>query len=96
MRLVQPLDFSRQPLGPAQAAVDAVGAGPGELVITISSYEASLPFDVEMLAVDLAIIGIVDHIDGAGVPSWHKSGRGGGSGGRAMPTGTGTGKHADL
>jgi microcompartment protein CcmK/EutM len=72
MRLVQPLDFARRPQGQIQAAVDAVGAGPGELVITISSYEASLPFDVGMLAVDLAIIGIVDRIDGATLPRWHK------------------------
>lgn len=72
MRLVQPLDFSRQPLGSPEAAVDAIGAGPGELVLIVSSYEASLPFDREMLAVDLAIVGIVDRIDGAQLPAWRK------------------------
>ncbi len=72
MRIVQPLDFERNPIGAPEAAVDAVGAGADELVITVSSREASLPFDVELLPVDLAIVGIVDRIDGDFAPPWRK------------------------
>jgi len=72
MRIVQPLDFDRNPIGTAEAAVDSVGAGPGELEITVSSREASLPFDVELLPVDLAIVGIVDRIDQQGARHWRK------------------------
>ncbi|MAE70508.1 MAG: ethanolamine utilization protein EutN [Gemmatimonadetes bacterium] len=72
MRIVQPLDFERNPIGAPEAAVDAVGAGPDELVITVGSREASLPFDVALLPVDLAIVGIVDRIDGDFAPPWRK------------------------
>lgn len=72
MRILQPLDFERNPQGDAVVATDSVGAGAGELVLTVSAREATLPFDPPLLPVDLAIVGIVDSIDLHGVVTWRK------------------------
>ena len=44
--------------------VDAVGAGPGEWVITVGGSSARLTATTQDAATDHTIIGIVDRIDG--------------------------------
>jgi ethanolamine utilization protein EutN len=60
--LVQPLDEDRAPRGPAEAAVDTVGAGPGDLVYLVGSREAALACDPTFVPVDAAIVGIIDDL----------------------------------
>jgi len=63
IQMLQPLNARREPAGDPFAAVDTVGAGPGETVLYISSREANIPLPVEMAPVDASIVGIVDRID---------------------------------
>ena len=61
--LIQPLDHHQQPRGRPIVAVDAVQAGPGDLVHTASSREAALALDPWFVPVDSAIVGIVDQVN---------------------------------
>ena len=63
IQFIQPLNAERRPVGDPVAAVDTVGAGPGETVLYITSREATIPLPVEMAPVDASIVGIVDRID---------------------------------
>ena len=63
IQFIQPLNADRRPVGDPVAAVDTVGAGPGETVLYITSREATIPLPVEMAPVDASIVGIVDRID---------------------------------
>ena len=63
LQFIQPLSADRLPVGDPIAAVDTVGAGPGETILYISAREATIPLPVEMAPVDASIIGIVDRID---------------------------------
>lgn len=58
--IVQTLDADLQPKGNPQIALDAVGAGVGELVFWCRGKEASFPFKREDTPTDCTIIGIVD------------------------------------
>lgn len=58
--LVQTLDADLKPKGKPQIALDAVGAGVGELVFWCRGKEASFPFKREDTPTDCTIIGIVD------------------------------------
>lgn len=58
--IVQTLDADLQPKGNPQVALDAVGAGVGELVFWCRGKEASFPFKREDTPTDCTIIGIVD------------------------------------
>ena len=60
--LVQPLDHQRQPVGPAEVAVDTVSASPQTLVYLVGSREAALACDPWFVPVDSAIVGIVDEV----------------------------------
>lgn len=60
--LVQPLDDALEPVGPPQAAVDTVQAGPDDLVYLVGSREAALALAPSFVPVDAAVIGIVDHV----------------------------------
>lgn len=60
--VIQPLDHHQEPVGRPVVAVDAVQAGPGDLVHTASSREAALALDPWFVPVDSAIVGIVDHV----------------------------------
>lgn len=64
--LVQPLDEDHRPLGPKQVAVDTVRAGPGDFVFLAGSREASLALDPSFVAVDAAVVGIIDDYQRAG------------------------------
>ncbi len=61
--VVQPLHHDLTPKGTAVVAVDAVQAGPGEVVFLVSSREASQALPEPFVPVDAAIVGIVDTVD---------------------------------
>jgi ethanolamine utilization protein EutN len=58
--VIQSLDGSLQPQGVPLVALDAIGAGVGELVFWCRGKEASFPFKREDTPTDCTIIGIVD------------------------------------
>jgi ethanolamine utilization protein EutN len=58
--IVQTLDADLKPTGKPQIALDAIGAGVGELVFWCRGKEASFPFKRENTPTDCTIIGIVD------------------------------------
>ena len=58
--VVQTLNAQLQPQGPPLVALDAIGAGIGELVFWCRGKEASFPFRREDTPTDCTIVGIVD------------------------------------
>jgi microcompartment protein CcmK/EutM len=58
--VVQTLDKDLKSTGKPMIAVDAVGAGVGELVFWCRGKEASFPFKREDTPTDCTIVGIVD------------------------------------
>jgi microcompartment protein CcmK/EutM len=58
--IVQTLTADLKPKGNPQIALDAVGAGVGELVFWCRGKEASFPFKRDSTPTDCTIIGIVD------------------------------------
>ena len=58
--VIQSLDKNLAPQGKPMVAVDAAGAGVGELVFWCRGKEASFPFKREDTPTDCTIIGIVD------------------------------------
>ena len=69
--LTQPVDRAGQPVGVSQLAVDAVGAGVGELVlIVLEGRAAGAALGRRAAPVDAAIVGIVDPGSGFRVPGF--------------------------
>jgi microcompartment protein CcmK/EutM len=67
--VVQSLDARLEPQGAPLVALDAIGAGEGELVVWCRGKEASFPFRREDTPTDCTIIAIVDsdaHVTGRG------------------------------
>ena len=60
--IVQTLNWKLEPSGKPMVAVDAVGAGIGELVFWCRGKEASFPFKREDTPTDCTIVGIVPNI----------------------------------
>jgi len=58
--VVQTLDRHLNSTGKPMVAVDAIGAGVGELVFWCRGKEASFPFKREDTPTDCTIVGIVD------------------------------------
>jgi microcompartment protein CcmK/EutM len=58
--VVQTVDRNLKSTGKPMVAVDAVGAGLGELVFWCRGKEASFPFKREDTPTDCTIVGIVD------------------------------------
>jgi microcompartment protein CcmK/EutM len=58
--VVQSLDSNLRPQGAPLVALDAIGAGVGELVFWCRGKEASFPFRREDTPTDCTIVGIVD------------------------------------
>ena len=58
--VIQSLDAKLRPQGAPLVALDAIGAGAGELVFWCRGKEASFPFRREDTPTDCTIIGIVD------------------------------------
>lgn len=64
MMLVQPVNIkSLKPEGNTFVALDAVGAGSGELVMVVSGGSARMADNFSKVAVDQSIVGIVDRIE---------------------------------
>src|SRR4028119_1862885 len=67
--VVQSLNARLEPQGAPLVALDAIGAGTGELVMWCRGKEASFPFRREATPTDCTIIAIVDsdaHVTGGG------------------------------
>jgi ethanolamine utilization protein EutN len=60
LMVVQSLDSNLRPQGAPLVALDAIGAGVGELVFWCRGKEASFPFRREDTPTDCTIVGIVD------------------------------------
>ena len=58
--IVQTLDADLNETGRPQVALDAVGAGVGELVFWCRGKEASFPFKRDETPTDCTIVGIID------------------------------------
>lgn len=58
--ILQNLDEKLQPIGTPIVALDAIGAGVGELVFWCRGKEASFPFKRDATPTDCTIVGIVD------------------------------------
>ncbi len=58
--IVQTLDPDLKPKGQPMVALDAVGAGVGELVFWCRGKEASFPFKRDETPTDCTIVGIID------------------------------------
>ena len=58
--IVQTLDSNLKPKGSPMVALDAIGAGVGELVFWCRGKEASFPFKREDTPTDCTIVGIID------------------------------------
>ena len=59
--IAQPVDDNEQPVGNAHLAIDAVGAGPGELVLLLlEGRGAAAALGHPGAPVDAAIVGVVD------------------------------------
>ncbi len=61
--VVQPLDVQLRPKGRALVALDAVGAGSGEMVYYCRGREASFPFLPDEVPTEATIVGIVDEVN---------------------------------
>lgn len=62
--LVQAVDERDESYGPVEVAVDTVSAGPGEKVCFVEKREAAKAFPGPEIPVDVAILGIVDRVEG--------------------------------
>ena len=58
--IVQNLNENLEPVGKPLVALDAIGAGVGELVFWCRGKEASFPFKRDNTPTDCTIVGIVD------------------------------------
>jgi ethanolamine utilization protein EutN len=64
IQIVQPLNpRTKASQGDSLVAVDAVGAGVGELVLVVQGSGARMALDKESCPVDATIIGIIDQVD---------------------------------
>ena len=61
--ILQPITPERAATGRTLVAVDAVGAGVGEVVFFVRGKEASFPWYPAEPPVDAGVVGIVDHWD---------------------------------
>jgi microcompartment protein CcmK/EutM len=67
--LLQPINQRGQDRGKAFVAVDAVGAGAGEIVYWCRGKESSFPFLPGEVPTDATVVGIVDDLPLAQLPS---------------------------
>ena len=63
IQIVQPLDpHTKVARGETLVAVDAVGAGVGEIVLIVQGSGARKALDNELCPVDATIVGIIDQV----------------------------------
>jgi len=63
MLFAQPLTFAGAEVGDPLVMLDTVDAGIGDVVIYVSSTEASVPFRPNLTPTDATIVGIVERVD---------------------------------
>ena len=61
--LVEKTDENGSALGREEVAVDTVQAGPGDRVVLVGSREAAMSLSEPHIAVDAAIVGIIDDVN---------------------------------
>jgi microcompartment protein CcmK/EutM len=67
MLVVQPLKIDdMKPSGQTMVALDAVGAGEGEVVLVVGGSSARMADDYTKVCVDQSIVGIIDTVEIAG------------------------------
>ncbi|GIV61432.1 MAG: ethanolamine utilization protein EutN [Rhodothermaceae bacterium] len=66
MLFAQPLTFGGEPVGRPIVMLDTVDAGPGDVVIYVTSSEAAIPFHPDLTPTDATIVGVVERIDRLG------------------------------
>lgn len=71
--MVQPVDIENKPKGNPLVAVDAVGAGTGELVLIVQGSSARQTSRTENNPVDATIFAIVDTVEKGGSVVFRKS-----------------------
>jgi len=71
--MVQPVEVDGKPKGSSLVAVDAVGAGEGELVLLVQGSSARQTSRTESNPVDCTIFAIVDTIEKDGAVVFRKS-----------------------
>jgi len=74
--VVKNCDFEGNPVGPTVVAVDAVGAGVGEVVLYASGSSARLTRLTDNRPVDATIMAIVDLVEVDGTHRYMKEGLG--------------------
>lgn len=66
LQVIQPLDAAGVSVGKPLVAVDAIGAGTGEIVMYVTSSEAAVPIKsrkkIKFIPTDATLVGIVDSI----------------------------------
>ena len=70
--LVQPVDLADQPKGNPLVAIDAVGAGEGEMVLLVQGSSARQTSATESKPADCAIFAIVDTVEKDGKTVFNK------------------------
>lgn len=71
--VVEPVDFAKQqPDGKPLVAIDAVGAGEGEIVLVVQGSSARLTDTTKDAPVDATIMGIVDYVEFQGRRTFSK------------------------
>jgi microcompartment protein CcmK/EutM len=60
--IVQPIDAEGADHGSTLVCLDAIGAGPGDVIYWARGKEASLAFYPETVSSDATVVGIVDEI----------------------------------
>ena len=74
LQVVETLDLDLNPTGSFVVAVDAVGAGVGEVVLTASGSSARLTQATQDRPVDAVILAIVDTLETGGRVRYDKAG----------------------
>jgi len=72
--VVQELTIDAQPTEAFTVAMDSVGAGPGDVVLTCAGSSARLTSVTENVPVDASIVGIVDTVEKEGEVVFRKGG----------------------
>ncbi|NNE44533.1 MAG: EutN/CcmL family microcompartment protein [Gemmatimonadetes bacterium] len=73
LQVVEALGLDLQPTGAFTVAVDAVGAGPGEVVLTAAGSSARLTQLTQDRPVDAVIMAIVDTVETGGETRYDKA-----------------------
>jgi microcompartment protein CcmK/EutM len=73
MLVVQPVDLENNPKGNPLVAVDAIGAGEGELVLLVQGSSARQTSGMDKNPVDCTIFAIVDSVEKNGKTVFQKN-----------------------